>query len=40
MHIGAGPGREDKFYKYLPRLVRELKAKGYHFQRVDELLDL
>lgn len=38
MHIGAGPEREDKFYKYLPRLIRELKAKGYHFQRVDELL--
>ncbi len=40
MHIGAGPDREDKFYKYLPRLIKELKAKGYHFQRVDELLNL
>jgi len=40
MHIGAGPDRQDKFYKYLPRLIRELKAKGYHFQRVDELLNL
>jgi len=38
MHIGTGPDREDKFYKYLPRLIRELKAKGYHFQRIDELL--
>jgi peptidoglycan/xylan/chitin deacetylase (PgdA/CDA1 family) len=38
MHIGAGPDREDKFYNYLPRLIKELKAKGYHFQRVDELL--
>ncbi len=40
MHIGAGPEREDKFYKYLPRVIKELKAKGYHFQRVDELLNL
>lgn len=38
MHIGAGPDRADKLYNYLPRLIQELKAKGYHFQRVDELL--
>lgn len=38
MHIGAGPGRTDKFYKKLPALIRYLKQKGYHFQRVDELL--
>ncbi|MBI5858936.1 MAG: glycoside hydrolase family 9 protein [Sphingobacteriales bacterium] len=38
MHIGAGPGRTDKFYKRLPELIKYLRQKGYHFQRVDELL--
>lgn len=38
MHLGAGPGRKDKFYTYLPKLIAYLRAKGYHFQRVDELL--
>ena len=38
MHIGAGPNRVDKFYKHLPALLRYLKAKGYHFQTVDQLL--
>jgi peptidoglycan/xylan/chitin deacetylase (PgdA/CDA1 family) len=38
MHIGAGPERTDKFYLWLPRLVGELRRKGYHFQRIDELL--
>ncbi|HET6994002.1 MAG TPA: glycoside hydrolase family 9 protein [Chitinophagaceae bacterium] len=38
MHVGAGPERTDKFYKYLPRLIKYLKAKGYKFQTVDELL--
>lgn len=39
IHIGAGPGREDKFYFRLEQLVRELKAEGYRFVRVDELLE-
>jgi peptidoglycan/xylan/chitin deacetylase (PgdA/CDA1 family) len=38
MHIGAGPGRTDKFYYRLPGLIRYLKQKGYHFQTVDQLL--
>jgi len=38
MHIGAGPNRSDKFYKHLPGLIKYLKAKGYKFQRVDQLL--
>ena len=38
MHIGAGPGRTDKFYKRLPELIKYLKQKGYHFQTVDQLL--
>mgnify|MGYP001346132005 FL=1 len=39
MHVGAGPGRTDKFYRKLPELVRYLKAKGYQFQRVDNLVE-
>jgi len=39
MHIGAGPGRTDKFYYRLPGLIRYLKQKGYHFQTVDKLLN-
>ena len=39
LHIGADPKRIDKFYHYLPQLLLFLKAKGYQFQRVDELLN-
>jgi endoglucanase len=38
MHIGAGPGREDKFYNRLPNLVKYLKDRGYQFQTIEELL--
>jgi peptidoglycan/xylan/chitin deacetylase (PgdA/CDA1 family) len=38
MHIGAGPGRTDKFSAYLPELIEYLMQKGYQFQTVDELL--
>jgi peptidoglycan/xylan/chitin deacetylase (PgdA/CDA1 family) len=38
MHIGAGQDRTDKFYKRLPSLIKYLKAKGYRFQKVDQLL--
>lgn len=38
MHIGAGPGRTDKFYNRLPDLIKYLKQKGYQFQTVDQLL--
>ena len=38
MHIGAGPGRTDKFYTRLPALIKYLKEKGYQFQTVDQLL--
>ena len=38
MHIGTDPRRTDKFYDRLSELLKYLKAKGYHFQRVDELL--
>jgi peptidoglycan/xylan/chitin deacetylase (PgdA/CDA1 family) len=38
IHIGTDPRRTDKFYSYLPDLITELKAKGYKFVRIDELL--
>jgi endoglucanase len=38
VHIGTDPKRTDKFYKRLPDMIKYLKAKGYQFQRVDELL--
>ena len=38
MHIGAGPGRTDKFYTRLSELIKYLKQKGYQFQTVDQLL--
>jgi endoglucanase len=37
-HVGAGPGRTDKFYKKLPELIKNLKSKGYQFVRIDTLL--
>jgi peptidoglycan/xylan/chitin deacetylase (PgdA/CDA1 family) len=39
MHIGAGPGRTDKFYKRLPQLVKWLRKRGYEPVRIDQLLD-
>jgi len=38
MHIGTHPDRTDKFYYYLPELVKKLKNLGYRFVRIDELL--
>ena len=38
LHIGTDPKRTDKFYHRLPELIKYLKAKGYHFQTVDQLL--
>ncbi len=40
MHIGAGPGRTDKFYARLPQLIKYLKQKGYQFQTVDQMLTI
>lgn len=40
VHIGTDPKRTDKFYKRLPELIKYCKAKGYHFQTVDQLLKL
>ena len=39
-HIGTAPERSDKFYLQLEKLINSLQAKGYRFQRIDEILDL
>jgi endoglucanase len=38
LHTGTDPKRADKLYKRLPELIKYLKAKGYQFQTVDQLL--
>jgi len=38
MHIGAGPGRRDKFFHQLPALLQWLRIKGYKPVRINELL--
>jgi peptidoglycan/xylan/chitin deacetylase (PgdA/CDA1 family) len=40
VHIGSDPKRTDKFYKRLPQLISYLKAKGYQFQTVEQLLKI
>jgi endoglucanase len=39
VHIGTDPRRTDKFYHLLPKLIKYLKAKGYRFQTVNQLLN-
>jgi len=39
IHIGTDPRRKDKFYFYLPKLIKELRSRGYGFVRVNELLN-
>jgi peptidoglycan/xylan/chitin deacetylase (PgdA/CDA1 family) len=39
IHIGTDPRRTDKFYFYLPALIKEIKSRGYQFVRIDKLLD-
>ncbi|HEX7084976.1 MAG TPA: polysaccharide deacetylase family protein [Vicinamibacterales bacterium] len=38
LHVGAGPGRTDKFHPRVGALVDVLRERGYTFVRVDELL--
>lgn len=38
MHLGAGPGRTDKFYSKLPDLIKWLHKKKYNLVRIDDLL--
>jgi peptidoglycan/xylan/chitin deacetylase (PgdA/CDA1 family) len=38
LHVGAGPGRADKFHLKFDELAGRLMEKGYSFVRVDSLL--
>ena len=38
LHLGAGPGRADKFHVRFGELLGDLAGRGYEFVRVDELL--
>jgi peptidoglycan/xylan/chitin deacetylase (PgdA/CDA1 family) len=37
LHLGAD--RRDKMYVLLPELIREVRARGYEFARIDKLLE-
>ncbi len=37
LHIGAGPGRTDKFHARFAALLDELAGKGYRFVRLEDL---
>jgi peptidoglycan/xylan/chitin deacetylase (PgdA/CDA1 family) len=39
LHIGAGPGRTDKFFRLLDELLKGLHGRGYECVRLDELLE-
>jgi peptidoglycan/xylan/chitin deacetylase (PgdA/CDA1 family) len=39
LHLGAGPGRTDKFHARFGELLDRLSAKGYAFVAVDTLID-
>lgn len=38
-HVGAGPGRADKFHRRFGELLDALAGKGYSFVAVDELFE-
>jgi peptidoglycan/xylan/chitin deacetylase (PgdA/CDA1 family) len=38
VHAGTDPRRKEKLYERLPELIEMLKAKGFTFKRIDELL--
>ena len=39
IHIGTHPERTDKFYLRIEKLIKYLQQQGYHFLRVDKLLE-
>jgi len=39
IHFGTHPDRTDKFYNHLEELISSLLNKGYHFKRIDDLID-
>lgn len=38
LHVGAGPGRTDKFHRRFAALLDELSSRGYTFVRVEEMV--
>jgi peptidoglycan/xylan/chitin deacetylase (PgdA/CDA1 family) len=38
VHVGTDPRRKDKLYDRLPEMIEKLKANGYGFVRIDELV--
>jgi peptidoglycan/xylan/chitin deacetylase (PgdA/CDA1 family) len=38
LHVGAGPGRTDKFHARFAELMETLAGRGYEFVRIDTLL--
>ena len=38
VHVGTDPRRKDKLYEHLGILIADLKAKGYQFKTVDDML--
>jgi hypothetical protein len=38
LHVGAGPGRKDKFFYRFGELMDYFSSKGYKFLRVDDML--
>jgi endoglucanase len=38
IHIGTDPRRTDKLYNRLGNLIDTLRARGYSFARIDDLL--
>ena len=38
LHLGAGPGRSDKFHRRFDELMRLLAERGYRFVRIDQLV--
>lgn len=40
LHIGAGPGRADKFHARFGELLDYLERRSYQFSRLDELLGM
>ena len=39
LHVGAGPGRTDKFHARFGALLDELAGRGYRFVRLEDLLE-
>lgn len=40
VHFGTEESRTDKFYNWLPRIIKELKKKGYRFVSINDAVGL